>query len=988
MKKTSSLIAIIGILFLFLSISISADVIPTTEWTSFFGEITYNDQPAPVGTIVDAYDPDGILCGSFTVKEEGWFGLLNVYGDDAITDTIDEGANTGDIITLMVNNREVVIDSGDIIWQSKVLPKQINISSSAAVAFSLIDFEDVKTGEPGETVRFEIGVQNDGTGLDFYQIDPVSSSNWNIPETSGFVYALPYDTAYVYFDIVVPLAPSPFIDTITFTVSSPLDATQQVEKAYIIKQFDGGIDIYDFEVIAIPSDTSGSPDETIELNIEIQNLGITSDSYSLTINQFSDWTITQQALVSILPGQTDYLKFYVTIPNDFTVLENNIDYTIESIGDPTKIYENSVLVAVIPNPVSVLTVVDPPNNQNGVPGETVRFLIGTKNDGTTSDLYTVTAASAKDWNITSQDSIFNTPGNTEYVYFDVEVPLHIGTLTDTITYTVSSYIDPTQFYTSTVELVSSSDIFVAFTIIEPAVNKAGFPGDTITFSVKVRNDGNSTDIYRMSTQSMKNWETIDDNMVFTSPGFISEVSFSVIIPEAIDATYDVLDYTLASIVDPSKTYSGKVILTSSQQEIFIMSVLSEPDDQHATPGSTARYTMTVRNDGNAADLYSLVTTSASGWMTTDSSAISNEPGETIKIYFDVEVPAEATNGMVDDVFFRLVSINDETQFLEGYVYTTVDDNANVVLNAFLSPVEQSAYPGDIVRFTIGATNEGNSTDIYKLTSSSSLGWLTVNTDSTFISPGDTQYVSFDVYVPVNAGDVEDIISFRLESYIDPAQYHEGVVKLTSSRRGFVALTMVDYPLDQSGAPGGTARFSFTIRNDGNAQDIYGITATTALGWTITTLDNISNEPSQTAALYFDVTIPSTALNIVETVIFRVFSQIDANEYFEDTLTLSILPTDVEDGNGIDIPDNFAVSQNYPNPFNPSTTIEYALPQKSEVRLDIINILGQFVETKNLGYQAAGYHTIDFDGSALSSGIYFYRIITDFGVESKKMVLLK
>ncbi len=92
-----------------------------------------------------------------------------------------------------------------------------------------------------------------------------------------------------------------------------------------------------------------------------------------------------------------------------------------------------------------------------------------------------------------------------------------------------------------------------------------------------------------------------------------------------------------------------------------------------------------------------------------------------------------------------------------------------------------------------------------------------------------------------------------------------------------------------------------------------------------------------------------------------------------------------------IPDKFFLHQNYPNPFNPKTIINYELPVSGQVSLKVYNILGMEVASLvNQGTtSAAGIHTIEFDGSNLSSGIYFYSLSVDGNlVDIKKMSLLK
>ncbi len=91
--------------------------------------------------------------------------------------------------------------------------------------------------------------------------------------------------------------------------------------------------------------------------------------------------------------------------------------------------------------------------------------------------------------------------------------------------------------------------------------------------------------------------------------------------------------------------------------------------------------------------------------------------------------------------------------------------------------------------------------------------------------------------------------------------------------------------------------------------------------------------------------------------------------------------------------SFLLSQNYPNPFNPTTTIEYSLPSisirgDSKVSLVIYDLLGRKIKTLVNKEQSSGIYKVTFDGSGLSSGIYFYRLNTGNRTEIKKFVLMK
>jgi hypothetical protein len=89
-----------------------------------------------------------------------------------------------------------------------------------------------------------------------------------------------------------------------------------------------------------------------------------------------------------------------------------------------------------------------------------------------------------------------------------------------------------------------------------------------------------------------------------------------------------------------------------------------------------------------------------------------------------------------------------------------------------------------------------------------------------------------------------------------------------------------------------------------------------------------------------------------------------------------------------IPISFKLFQNYPNPFNPTTKIKYSIPSSENVKMKIFDVLGHEIINLVNDYKSAGTYEIEFDAKNLSSGIYFYRIISGKYLETKKMLLLR
>ena len=112
--------------------------------------------------------------------------------------------------------------------------------------------------------------------------------------------------------------------------------------------------------------------------------------------------------------------------------------------------------------------------------------------------------------------------------------------------------------------------------------------------------------------------------------------------------------------------------------------------------------------------------------------------------------------------------------------------------------------------------------------------------------------------------------------------------------------------------------------------------------------------------------------------------IELSETFDtcDSTTVSI------QGNELNI-ENYKLGQNYPNPFNPTTSISFAVPEASVVEISIFDISGRLVKNlvNNVKFEQ-GVYSIKFDGSSLSSGMYYYRLKANEYIETRKMVLIK
>jgi hypothetical protein len=213
----------------------------------------------------------------------------------------------------------------------------------------------------------------------------------------------------------------------------------------------------------------------------------------------------------------------------------------------------------------------------------------------------------------------------------------------------------------------------------------------------------------------------------------------------------------------------------------------------------------------------------------------------------------------------------------------------------------------------------------------------------------------------------------------------------------LAVSKVDAPSSAAVAPGDTIDLQIEVRNDGDGLDFYGIKFSMTLAEGTDTINTWEAIPpgypvyansGETVAVPFKVRAPIWGADTVNTVTWTVYSLVDSTVKVTDVIDVYRTITDVDDDGNKLMPQSFALFQNYPNPFNPTTTISFEIRSLSQVRLEIIDILGRTVEDRDLGSLPAGLHAVEYDASRLASGMYFYRVSTETGAQTRKMTLIK
>jgi hypothetical protein len=127
---------------------------------------------------------------------------------------------------------------------------------------------------------------------------------------------------------------------------------------------------------------------------------------------------------------------------------------------------------------------------------------------------------------------------------------------------------------------------------------------------------------------------------------------------------------------------------------------------------------------------------------------------------------------------------------------------------------------------------------------------------------------------------------------------------------------------------------------------------------------------------------------------NVFSLMESGEYVFSGLSgngiYRITMSELTNSRNVnsEIPENYSLNQNYPNPFNPSTTISFNLQNREFINLKVYDLNGKLVRNLINDFYSGGSYDIIFDGSDLSSGIYYYSLTAGDFKQTKKMTLIK
>ena len=315
--------------------------------------------------------------------------------------------------------------------------------------------------------------------------------------------------------------------------------------------------------------------------------------------------------------------------------------------------------------------------------------------------------------------------------------------------------------------------------------------------------------------------------------------------------------------EPYWVYEGlhpfiEVIYTHEGQPKVSVSIY--PSYRGGLPGRSLSYTVTVKNEGNVSDTYSLTTADNAGWSRTISpTSLSLAAGATGTATLTVTIPSGAENCTRDNV--RVIATGTGVS-AENSCIAHASTGPGVEVS--ISPTSRDGSPGAALTYTVTVTNTGGVADNYILTRSDNAGWSLSLSPSISLAVGASGTATLTVTIPTGAGNnVYDSVTVTATSQTDSSVSDSK--SCTAHTVGGVVpengVQVTISPASSSGNVGGTLRFSVTVKNNGTATDTFTLDASDTKSWGPTlsvTPPRVTLTAGASRTIVLTIKIPSTA----------------------------------------------------------------------------------------------------------------------------------
>jgi carboxypeptidase T len=387
------------------------------------------------------------------------------------------------------------------------------------------------------------------------------------------------------------------------------------------------------------------------------------------------------------------------------------------------------------------------DTQQADPGKVVTYTLEIQSGGYLTDTYDIVVDSL--WPASYPTTMGPIPGLGNAA-FDIVISVPLSATngeSNAATVHIQSQADPTVSDTTTLTTTAN---FYALTLLPAEGSKYGVPGTSVTYQLEVTNQGNTSDVFDISSNGV--WTATTPSTIGPlDAGQSAAFDVSVHIPDtALPGESDLSTITITSQGDDTKSASSQLTTTAG-----VLGPLVSPLEitGYGDPGSIVEYYLTITNAGTLVDNFNITVSEAAWDVTAPTSSGLIAPGYSRTIQVTVSIPEEAADGDSDTALIEISSEKPNVVPVSASL-TTFAESPYALDVAAETDTLVASQAGDSVTFMLNITNLGNAADTYDLSASSDWTVLLPETVGP-LAPGETAVVAVTVIVPVDAhpGDV-------------------------------------------------------------------------------------------------------------------------------------------------------------------------------------------------------------------------------------------
>ncbi len=643
-----------------------------------------------------------------------------------------------------------IVATPDFAGDAATVVDTTTISSTAGVA---IGPSQAGSGAPGTTVQYSHALTNTGNGLDVFTLVVLSSTppGWVVTVQPTQTAVLP-PGAVIPFTVSVTIPPGTPANTVHVAEIEAISGSNSAVRA-TLSDTTTVLAAYGFVLEPTTQTQSVVEGETAVFNHTLTNVGNINDTITLSLAESQPWGASVQPISATLaPGAS--VPVVVSVPTPPGSAGQTHQATITAVSSGSGATATAVdTTQVTAAGAQYGVIIEPDSAQDALPGETVIYQFTVTNSGNQNDTISLTlSGTTPGWSSSlSVSALTLAPQGFAIVDLTIVVPASATPGTQDVTLvTATSGGNPSASDTASATTTVVAPI-VRSVIITPTFQQGqGLPGETVTYSHVVRNSGNISDSYQLSSAAF--WPTALSlaNTPLLAPGEAVTLLVTVTIPVvAPNGSIDTAVITAVSATNPGVSASAEDVTLVA---IIGQGVLIEPDNAATgEPGEVITYTHVLTNISDVPYTFLLTHQSSRGWpVTVTPDRIDNlPPGEPRAVTVTIAIPGNAPRGAQDVTTIVATAVGNNSVTDLAINRTTVQP---AVYGVTIAPNNTgSGLPGATLFYTHTVRNTGNVTETFAITAVSSQGWSATPVPAgVTLAPGGQATVGVTLLIPAGA----------------------------------------------------------------------------------------------------------------------------------------------------------------------------------------------------------------------------------------------